>query len=65
MCAGPEVSLVVPAKVSPNLCFPQGHPAWAIKQSVMADVCAGLGDSRVKPSCESRLAAASAGHGAH
>ena len=29
----------------------------------MAANCAGLGDSQVKPSCESRLAAASAGPG--
>ena len=36
-----------------------------IKQSEMAAICAGLGGSQVKPSCESKLAAASAGPGAH
>ena len=45
--------------------FAQGHPTGAIKQSEMAATCAGLGDSQVKPSCESRLAAARARPGAH
>ena len=51
------------AKVSPHLCSAQGYPALAIKQSEMAAICAGLGDSQAKPSCESRLAAASVGPG--
>ena len=50
---------------APTCVFPPGHPAWAIKQFEMAATCAGLGDSQVKPSCESRLAAASAGPGSH
>ena len=51
---------MVKAKVSPDLCFTQGHPSWAINQSEMAATCAGLGDSQAKPNSESRLAAASA-----
>ena len=39
-------------------------PACAIDQSEMVATCAGLGDSQAKPNCESRLAAASAMHGA-
>ena len=62
--AGPGVSWVVQVKVSPHLCFVQGLPALAVKHSEMAATCTGLGDSQVKPSCESRLAAASAGPGA-
>ena len=50
--------------VSSHLCYAQGHPAWSIKQSEMAATCAGLGDSQVKPTCESRLTTASAGPGA-
>ena len=61
----PQISLVVQAKVSPHLCFTCGHPVWVIKQSEMAATCAGLGDSQTKPRCECRLAAASAGPGAH
>ena len=53
------------AQLSPLLCSAWGHPAWAIKQSEMAATCPGLGDSQAKPSCESRLAAASARPGAH
>ena len=56
---------VVQAKVSSHLCFAQGHPAWIRKQSEMAATYAGLGDFHVKPSCESRLAAGTAGSGAH
>ena len=52
-------------KSAPTCVFVQVHLAWAIKQSEMAVTCAGLGDSQVKPSCESRLAAASARPGAH
>ena len=52
-------------KFSPDLCFAQGNPAGAIKQSEMAATCAGLGDTQAKPSCESRLAAASVEPGAH
>ena len=59
LCAGPGVSQVVRAKVSPHLCWAQSHPVWAVEQSEMAATGAGLGDSQVKPSCESRLAAAS------
>ena len=55
---------MVQDKVTPLLCFPRGHPAWAIKQSEMVATRAGLGDSQAKPSCESRLAAASALSGA-
>ena len=51
--------------VSPHLCCAWGQPAWAIKQSEMAATCVGLGDFQAKPSCESRLAAASARPGAH
>ena len=40
------------------LCFAQGYPAWAIKQSEIVATCAGFRDSQVKPTCESRLAAA-------
>ena len=61
-CSG--VSWVVEGKVSPHLCFAQGHSAWGIKQSEKAATCAGLGDSQAKPSCESRLDAASARLGA-
>ena len=43
---------------TPVLC--PGHPAGAIKQSEMATTCAGLGDSQVKPSCDSNLGAARA-----
>ena len=57
--------LVVQTKVSLHLCFTQGHSACVIKQSEMVTTCAGLGDSQAKPSCESRLAAASAVPGAH
>ena len=57
------VSRVVQAKVSPYLCFAQDHPSRAMKQSEMTATCAGLGNSLAKPSCESRLAAASAGPG--
>ena len=63
-CAGPGVSWVVQAKVSPHLCFAWGHLASAIKQSEMAASCAGLEDSQAKPSCESRLVAPSARSGA-
>ena len=63
--AGPGISRVVQGMVSPNLCFVRGHPAWAIKQSENTATCAGLGDSKVKLSCEYRLAAASAGPEAH
>ena len=49
----------------PPLCFAQDQPASTVNQSEMAATCAGLGDSQVKPSCESRLVAASAGPGAH
>ena len=49
---------MVEAKVSPHLCFAWDYPVCAIKQSEMAATCDGLGDSQVKPSCESRLAAA-------
>ena len=55
---------MIQAKVIPHLCFAWDHPVWAVKQSEMTAVCVGLGDSLVKPSCESRLAAASAGPGA-
>ena len=51
---------MIQAKVSPHLCFAWGHPALAIKQSEKAATCAELGDSQVKPSCDSNLAAASA-----
>ena len=54
---------MVQTKVSHNLCSAWGHPARAIKPSEMAATCAGLGDSQVKPSCESRLVAASDGLG--
>ena len=58
--------LSVLTKVSPHLCFSQGHPSWAIKQSEVATTCTGLPwDSQAKPGHESRLTAASAGHGAH
>ena len=36
VCTGPGVSWVVRAKVSPHLCFAQGHTACAIKPSEMA-----------------------------
>ena len=55
---------MVQAKGSPNLCSVQGHPARDVKQSEMPATCAGLGDYQMKPSCESRLSAASAGPGA-
>ena len=48
-----------------QLCFAHICPTWAIKQSEMAATCAGLRDSQAKPSCESRLAAASFRPGAH
>ena len=54
---------MVQGKVSPYLCFARG--SRAIKQSEMAATCAGLGDSEVKPSGESRLAAAHARPEAH
>ena len=38
--------------------------ALYIKQPEMAVTCAGLGDSQAKPSCESRVATASARSGA-
>ena len=65
MGSGPGVSQVVQVKASCHLRFALGHPAGAIKQSEMAAACAELGDSQGKPSCESRLAAASPGPGAH
>ena len=40
--------------------FRPGHPARATKQSGMAATGAGLGDSPVKPRCDSKLAAARA-----
>ena len=48
----------------PQPLFCSGVP-WAIKQSEMTVTCAGFGDSQAKASCESRLAAASAGPAAH
>ena len=51
-------------KVSPNLFSAWSHPARAIKQSEMAAICAGLGETQMKHGCESRLAAAHAGTGA-
>ena len=41
----------------PQLCFALGHPTCAIKQSEMGAICAGHGDSQVKPSYKSRLPA--------
>ena len=64
MGSGPGVSQVVQVKASCHLRFALGHPAGAIKESEMAATCAGLVDSPVKPSCESRLVAASVGSGA-
>ena len=51
---------MVQTNVRPLLCSALGHPALGIKQSEMIATSAGLGDSQVKPSYESRLAAASA-----
>ena len=59
-CVGSGISWVVEYEVRPHLSFAQGHPAWAVKQSEMAATCARLRDSQEKPSCESRLVAASA-----
>ena len=56
------VSRVVQAKVSPYLCFAQDNPSRAMKQSEMTATCVGLGDSRAKSSCVSRLAAARRTH---
>ena len=42
-----------------------GPPCLNLKHSEMAATCARLGDSQVKPSCESRLTDASAGPGIH
>ena len=50
------------SQAPPVFCL--GPPCLAIEQSEMAATCARLGDSQVKPSCESRLAAASAKPGA-
>ena len=61
-CTGSGVFWVVQAKISSHVCSSWVHPAWAIKQSEMASTCVGLGDSQVKPSYESRLAAPSARH---
>ena len=44
--------------------FPE-PPCWSYKQPEMTVSCAELGESRVKPSCESSLAFVSAGPGAH
>ena len=52
------------AKVSSHLCFARGTLP-ELKQSEMAATFAGLGDSQVKPSGESRLAVASTGPGGH
>ena len=60
-CAGPGVSQVVKAKVSPHLHFALGHPGRALEQSEMAATCAGLERSQAKPSCESRLLVPSLG----
>ena len=48
----------------PPVFFP-GPPSLSYKASERAAICAGLGDSQVKPSCESKLAAANIGPGAH
>ena len=47
-------------QAQPQPVFLLRHPAWAIKQSEMATTYATLGDSQVKPSCDSNLAAARA-----
>ena len=39
--------------------FVPGYSDLSIKQSEVVATCAGLGDSQVKPSCESRLTATS------
>ena len=54
----------------PGWCRPRSAPTCVLpraalpEQSEMAATCAGLGDSQVKPSCETNLAAASAQPGA-
>ena len=40
-------------------------PCLSMKQSAMVATCAGVRDSQVKPTCEPRLAAASARPGAY
>ena len=40
--------------------FVPGYSDLSIKQSEVVATCAGLGDSQVKPNCESRLGAISA-----
>ena len=49
----------------PHLCSAWDHPAGDIEQSEMSATFAGIGHSQVKPNCESTLAAASDGPGAH
>ena len=49
----------------PASVFCLGPPCLSYKAIEKAAICAGLGDSQAKPSCESRLAAASAWSGAH
>ena len=46
-------------------CVLPGASFLSLKQSEVAATCSGLGDSQAKPSCETKLAAASAGSGAH
>ena len=48
------------AKFGNHLYVVQSHPDCSIKHSEMSATYPGLGDSQAKPSCESRLDAASA-----
>ena len=56
---------MVQGKVSsPTPVFCPGPPCLSLKQYEMVATCAGLGDSQLKPSYESRLVASGAGPGA-